>query len=114
MALEWFVERKAYTRQSIDGFFSQHHRLSLLGAPGVGKSALAFRFALDAHYYQKYKGIFWINASNQISFDRSFIDLARHLFDSTEEKMDAREIISQVIQELDNRDNWLLIFDNLE
>ena len=92
----------------------QSHCVCLFGVPGSGKSTLALHFALDARNAQKYKGVFWLNASNQISIDQGFNYLARHLGILTDEHSGIEQTKSSVLRELDKRDNWLLVFDNLD
>ena len=110
----WFVPRKPHSCDVIDGIFRESHWVCFLGPPGVGKSALAMHFALNSRETQKYNGIFWINASNQIFLDQGFVELAHHLRLVDKDRIKIESIKRFVKQELDKRNNWLLIFDNLD
>jgi hypothetical protein len=55
------------------------HALAVVGETGVGKTALARKFALRADVSTAYQLVWWIDASSKAAVDRSLIELASRL-----------------------------------
>ncbi|MBS0358217.1 MAG: HEAT repeat domain-containing protein [Proteobacteria bacterium] len=86
--------------------------VSLHGLGGIGKSQLAVKYAYD--YQHSYpSGVFWFNAENEAQLSLEYQKLAIKLgIDIANLK--ALEITEKVRDTLEQKDNWLIIFDNAE
>ena len=91
---------------------SQANRLpqALTGGGGCGKTALAVEYAY-AHQEQ-YDIVWWIRADTQSTITSDLAALAPKLALSRQTFEGPRQACNAAMDELRNRDRWLLIFDN--
>ncbi|PVH79053.1 hypothetical protein DL98DRAFT_633450 [Cadophora sp. DSE1049] len=88
---------------------------AIYGRRGVGKTALALRFAYDSIDTKTYDLVFWIQSETFVTVRQSFSSIAKvlHLQEDTQGGQD-EEIVVAVHEWLRNTDkHWLLIFDNI-
>lgn len=86
----------------------------ITGLGGIGKTQLAANYITE--YMNKYKLIGWINASNILSIQNSYIELV--------EKLDSEYKYTNIINQdfvlkymknwLENHEDWLIIYDNVK
>jgi tetratricopeptide (TPR) repeat protein len=98
--------------QDIEQALSQANRLpqALTGGGGCGKTALAVEYAY-AHQEQ-YDIVWWIRAETQSTITSDLAGLAPRLARSGQSFEGPRQACNAALEELRNRDRWLLIFDN--
>jgi TIR domain/NB-ARC domain len=105
----------------LNGLRQRLHRGSTASAPaqamyglgGVGKTQLALEYA---HRYQAdYDLIWWIVAEAPGAIPAGLAGLATQLglVDDTTQGVDQEKLAATVVEELRQRDRWLLIFDNV-
>ena len=78
------------------------------GAPGIGKSQLAMRFAATSSGYE----LIWLIPAGEAALIPGYVARLGELAGWVSEANDALEGAEQVVQELCRRDRWLLVFDN--
>jgi tetratricopeptide (TPR) repeat protein len=83
---------------------------ALTGGGGSGKTALAVEYAY-AHQDQ-YDIVWWIRADTQSTITSDLAALAPRLARSGQVFEGPRQACNAALEELRNRDRWLLIFDN--
>jgi hypothetical protein len=95
----------------------------LHGLGGIGKTQLAIAYA--RRHKAKYTGIFWVNANDQDSLKRSFVDIAQQILRSHpsasvlasvdfEGNLDnVVEAVKAWLDIVKNR-RWLMIYDNYD
>jgi tetratricopeptide (TPR) repeat protein len=83
---------------------------ALTGAGGSGKTALAIEYAYS--HQDQYDIVWWIRADTQASIAADLAALAPKLARSAQVFDTPRQACNAVIDELQRRDRWLLIFDN--
>ena len=84
----------------------------LTGIGGQGKTQCALKFCQEAR--ASYRGIFWIDASSNISATRSFETIAEKLL-SKEDFPDTESKVKFVKETLQSwTEPWLLVFDNYD
>ncbi|KMT20791.1 tetratricopeptide repeat protein [Clostridium cylindrosporum] len=81
----------------------------ITGLPGVGKSRLALKYAIDNK--QHYKLVAWIKCSSKEEILKSFLELAKYLKLGYENKT-VDTIIQEVIFKVLDTERVLLIFDD--
>jgi len=81
----------------------------LSGLGGVGKSQLALEYAYKNE--KDFKIIGWLRAENRDSLEIDYINLASSL-NILNTEINKEELIITIKTELENRADWLLIFDN--
>ena len=90
-------------------------RLAIVGPSGTGKSQLALELAYRVREEIMTCSVFWLNASNVDSLERSYESIAQRLdipgWD--DEKADAKQLVKLHLEKEDTA-HCLLIFDNLE
>lgn len=115
-----FIGRKFYLAKIKQAFQSRREEketsvVVLWGEGGVGKSELSIAFA-NMHR-RNYSLIYWIEAGQEVTYDRSYRNLASQLNISCKEKDPlelVRNKVHQYLEETSFSRPWLLIFDNLE
>ncbi|MGD0387980.1 MAG: FxSxx-COOH system tetratricopeptide repeat protein [Tepidisphaeraceae bacterium] len=106
-----FVGRQQNLRDLEEAFAVAGHRPQVLaGGGGCGKTALAIEYAY-AHQ-EKYDIVWWIRAESQATISADLAALAPKLARSGQIFDGPRQACSAVMEELQSRDRWLLIFDN--
>ncbi len=81
------------------------------GQPGIGKSALALEYAYQ--HLTEYSAVWWIDASNELTTAESFRQFAEAVRIPTDGVEDP-VIRDRVVDHLQQRQQWLAIFDNAE
>ncbi|KAI5460664.1 hypothetical protein BGZ63DRAFT_488662 [Mariannaea sp. PMI_226] len=99
-------------------------RIAVLhGLGGIGKTQLAIAYLKT--YHSNYSATIWLNASDEISLQQSFHEIAEKIIReypaaiairTAMESRDPYDIIQAVKRWLDepNNDRWLLVFDNYD
>ncbi|EUC50143.1 hypothetical protein COCMIDRAFT_82712 [Bipolaris oryzae ATCC 44560] len=117
---EQFVGRESQLATLQAYLFSNDHtttmtRLAIVGLGGTGKSQLALELAYRVREEIKTCSVFWLDASNTDSLERSYESIAQRLnipgWD--DEKVDAKQLVKSHLEKEDTA-HCLLIFDNLE
>ena len=85
---------------------------AISGLGGVGKTQVALEYIY--RYRNEYCDIFWVRAETEVALRASFIDIAELLGLPEHNAPDPDEIAHAVKKWLENRDDWLLIFDNAD
>ncbi|GHO80010.1 tetratricopeptide repeat protein [Ktedonobacter sp. SOSP1-85] len=88
------------------------HSCALIGLGGVGKTQTAIEYAY--RYANEYSVISWVSAQTHESLVSSFVVLAELLNLPERREQDQNRIVAATFQWLNNHDQWLLIFDNVE
>jgi tetratricopeptide (TPR) repeat protein len=83
---------------------------SLIGGGGCGKTALAIEYAYS--HQEHYDIVWWIRADSQATITADLAALAPRLARSGQNFDDPRQACNAALEELRQRDRWLLIFDN--
>ena len=111
----YFVERKSESLDLILSSLRTQHCVVISGLPGMGKTELASQFVrLVRDRGEDYKGIFWMNADSQTSFQTGVREMAREMCLGDDENANFDVICSLVRKELNKQDHWLLVLDNLD
>lgn len=113
-----FLGREAQLQQIVS-FFSkestQRPKVLILHAlGGQGKSQIALEYCQRSR--DRYRGIFWVNASSEASAIESYTQIAKALNDFTPANdNDGARVISLVKNSLESwREQWLMVFDNYD
>ena len=85
---------------------------ALNGLGGVGKTQLALEYAY--RYNAEYNAIFWINAETYETLYTSFLLIAEIAQLPEQKEQDQPQFMRAITAWLNHRQNWLLIFDNVE
>ncbi len=80
------------------------------GMGGVGKTQVALRFCYE--HAAEYDLVWWIDAETEAETD--FAALADEVGVEAPPGTDQREVVAAVRKALEQRDRWLLVFDNAE
>lgn len=85
----------------------------ITGLGGIGKTQLAANYITN--YINEYKLIGWINASDAVSIQNSYIELVEKLDLGFLDININQDTISRYIKNwLENNDKWLIIYDNVK
>jgi hypothetical protein len=93
----------------------KQQRLVLGGKGGIGKTQLAIAYAESRS--ESYTSVFWLNASSEAALQKSFLSIARLIFDIQDPLLlENKDVIVRVQRWLSDPLNtgWLLIFDNYD
>jgi hypothetical protein len=103
----------------ISSFFSANHikrpqSLILHALGGQGKSQIALEYC--HRWKETYHGIFWINASSEVTVIQSYVQIAAKLTAASSRRLeDAEADIRLVKNRLEGwNERWLLVFDNYD
>ena len=92
---------------------TDHLNLAVLcGMGGLGKSELASHFAFKER--EAFSLIYWLQGDNEINLLNSYLALAEFLHLSLQDTSSLDTVRTQIHHALENRKEWLLIFDNVE
>lgn len=83
---------------------------ALTGGGGCGKTALAIEYAYT--HQEHYDIVWWIRADSQATITSDLAALAPRLARSGQSFEEPRQACNAALEELRQRDRWLLIFDN--
>lgn len=108
-----FIERKDIFFQ-IEKQLHMHHRASICGIGGVGKSQIAIEYAYRFRQSRPQSHVFWVYAASSGTILQACHEIARSLKLPTYEdpKSDPCELVSRWLKEDDR--TWLLILDNAD
>lgn len=90
-----------------------NHRIALYGLGGVGKTQLALEYV----HSQKdiYDRIYWISAASEEALISGFQQIASQThWVHQNASLQPKEVVAIVLNQLRQRENWLLVFDNLD
>jgi NB-ARC domain len=96
------------------GKLIRHPRIIISGLPGVGKTELVRQVIKKAIKEKKYKGIFWLSAGTEKIFQAEIYALARALDLPEDPNMNIEMASERVLEELNRRNNWLMVLDNVD
>ncbi len=107
--LDWLIT-KLYTENKQDGCL----RAALSGLGGVGKTSIALELAFRLQEKSPNYSIFWVQASDAISFENSYRNIGRKLQipGLEDEKADVKQLVYNAMTEI--RSPWLMIIDNAD
>lgn len=85
----------------------------ITGLGGIGKTQLAANYITN--YINEYKLIGWINASDAVSIQNSYIELVEKLdLGFLDTNINQNTILRYVKNWLENNDKWLIVYDNIK
>jgi tetratricopeptide (TPR) repeat protein len=90
-----------------------NHRVALYGLAGIGKTqiALEYVYAQQANYKQ----LFWINGFDEATFFSGFQEIAKWTSCVSEYRnLKPAQTAERVLHWLNQREDWLLVIDNLD
>ena len=87
---------------------------SILGLGGIGKSRLALELAFQQKKEHPYHSVFWIEASEQLTFERDVLEIGKKLRipGIGDDKADIKNLFKQRLS--NSSEKWLLIVDNAD
>lgn len=90
-----------------------NHRIALYGLGGVGKTQIALQYCYT--YRQLYNYVFWIGAKDRAGVLQGFYEIMAFLgYDQSFFQQMPEERVKWVMRWLEGRENWLMVFDNLD
>ncbi|KIW74162.1 hypothetical protein Z517_12572 [Fonsecaea pedrosoi CBS 271.37] len=94
---------------------SSHGMVSILGLGGMGKSRLALELVLQLRSEHLHWSIFWIEATDQLTFERDILEIGKKLGipEIEDDKADVKMLVKQWLSNV-TRDSWLLVLDNAD
>ncbi|KIX00980.1 uncharacterized protein Z518_10046 [Rhinocladiella mackenziei CBS 650.93] len=89
--------------------------VSVLGLGGIGKSRLALELAYQIKSEHPQHSIFWIQAADQLTFERDVLEIGKKLRipGIEDDKTDTKSLFKQSLSS-SSTDQWLLILDNAD
>jgi hypothetical protein len=89
--------------------------MAILGLGGVGKSRLALELAYQIKSERPEHLIFWIQATEQLTFEKDVLEIGRKEARSgiEDDKADIKNLVKQRLSDL-SANKWLLILDNAD
>ena len=96
-------------------FEANGRRVAVLGLGGVGKSRLALEFADRIPSEHPQHSIFWIQAADQLTFERDVLEVGKKLGipGIEDEKADVKNLVKQRLSN-SSAGQWVLILDNAD
>jgi len=91
---------------------NNNESLAIIGLGGVGKSQIAIEYAY--RYASEYQYIWWVNAETGENTFTSYQDFAFKNEIISKDTKETEIIIEAVCNWMQQHDNWLFIFDNIE
>jgi len=114
-----FVGRQSYLDCLVTKFYTENKHdgclcAALSGLGGVGKTNIALELAYCLQEKSADYSVFWVQASDAISFENSYRDIGRKfkIPGFEDEKSDVKQLVYNVINE--TRSPWLMIIDNAD
>lgn len=89
-----------------------NHRLALYGMGGVGKTQIAIQYVTQ--FENEYESIAWITASSQEELWAGLEGIALQTGSVNPTSLQPSEIANRVVSWLYEKDNWLLVLDNVD
>ncbi len=88
---------------------------SILGLGGIGKSRLALELAYQLKLKHSQYSIFWIQAAQQLTFEKDVLDIGKKLRIAgiEEDKADIKNLVKQWLSN-PSAGKWLIILDNAD
>ena len=88
---------------------------SILGLGGIGKSRLALELAFQIKAEHPPQSVFWIEASEQLTFERDVLEIGRQLGipGISDDRADTNNLLKQWLSRA-SMGKWLLIVDNAD
>ncbi|RDW79916.1 hypothetical protein BP6252_04554 [Coleophoma cylindrospora] len=107
--IDWLIT-KFYTENSYDGCIYA----ALSGLGGVGKTNIALQLAFCLRERLPDCSIFWVQASDAVSFENSYREIGRQfqIPEIDNDKADVKQLVYKVMSEVCNP--WLMIVDNAD
>jgi hypothetical protein len=106
-----FVGRQQYLLDIAAALAEKKHRpQALTGGGGCGKTALAIEYAYQ--HQEQYDIVWWVRAESAGTIAADLAALAPKLARAGQVFDGSRQACNAVLNELQKRDRWLLIFDN--
>jgi tetratricopeptide (TPR) repeat protein len=90
----------------------EHQRVALAGLGGVGKTQLALAYV--ERFRSQYEMVWWIRAEDEVALNEDYVGLATAQGVSVDGQAEQTRQIEQIRHWLEDRDGWLLVFDNAE
>jgi hypothetical protein len=121
ISISHFVERPGVINDIIANITNKSEEdtqpavLVLCGMGGQGKSQIALKYCRSTAAMEKYRNIFWIDASSEMTTIQAFTKMASVL--SGKDQFGSRKYLTQdkVKEELETwNEQWLLVFDNFD
>lgn len=97
-------------RTSLESHDKVRHVQAICGLGGVGKTQLALEYVY--RYREEYGVVWWINADEGATLSLGFAKLATHLGMRIPEGTGLDDIRHALRRKLNERSDWLLVFDN--
>ena len=107
----FFVGREEELAQLLQVFAVPKARAVLLGEPGIGKSALALKFAYEAEKVEMFDNFIWIHAEKSSTIFADYLEMAVDL--SVSHGNDSEKVL-YVKAHLKHNPRILLIYDNAD
>ncbi|GCE29113.1 tetratricopeptide repeat protein [Dictyobacter alpinus] len=101
-----------HTQIGADHIVALTQSSALHGLGGVGKTQIALEYAY--RYALEYRAVFWVAAETEEQIVSSLLRIADVLQLPDRMHKDQQQVVALVQQWLSTRDQWLLIWDNLE
>ncbi|MFF0106632.1 FxSxx-COOH system tetratricopeptide repeat protein [Streptomyces hirsutus] len=90
----------------------ERRRVALAGLGGVGKTQLALAYV--ERYRHEYEVVWWIRAEDDVALIEDYLNLAREHGVPIDPQSEQAQQIERTRRWLEDRDSWLLVFDNAE
>jgi tetratricopeptide (TPR) repeat protein len=115
-----FVGRQSQLNRLITILYTEDteedcQRVALVGLGGVGKTQIALECAFQLQKILPALSLFWVRASDVISFDNAFRDIGQQLKISglEDDKADVKSLVKARLSQ-ESTGKWLMILDNAD